>query len=177
MKEKNTLSRLRCSFDIPAEVVLSRQLINLKNATVSVNDLELLLNGSVENDTVNRNIITDINYEFTSWPVEDILALVPPSFRSYFRGIDADGLLSSQGSIKGLLNDSAMPLMDIHLQLEKGVMKYAGFPLPLHDIEGDVTLYTDLKTDSFSFVKIREFNAKTPLSSINYQRTGKTSLF
>ena len=39
--------------------------------------------------------------------------------------------------------------------------------LPLHDISGDVTLYTDFKTDSFSFLKIREFNAKTPLSSIS----------
>ena len=160
------LQQASVKLDIPVEVVLSRQLINLKNAKVSVNDLELLMNGSVENDTVNRNIITDIKYQFASWPVEDMLALVPPSFRSYFKGIEADGLLSSQGSIKGLLTDSVMPIMDINLQMEKGVMKYDEFPLPLHDISGDVTLYTDLKTDSFSFLKIREFNAKTPLSSI-----------
>ena len=48
-------------------------------------------------------------------------------------------------------------------------MKYAGFPLPLHDIEGDITLYTDLKTDSLSFMKIREFNAKTPLSAFKIE--------
>jgi hypothetical protein len=59
-----------------------------------------------------------------------MLELVPQPFHSYLEGIDADGLLTSQGSIKGLLNDSVMPLMDIHLLLEKGMMKYAGFPLP-----------------------------------------------
>ena len=87
-----------------------------------------MLNGTVENDTVNKNIITDLNYKFASWPVKNMLALVPPSFNSYFKGIDADGLLSSQGSIKGVMNDSVMPLMDIHLLLEKGILKYSGFP-------------------------------------------------
>ena len=113
------LQQASVKLDIPAEVVLSRQLIKLKNARVSVNDLELLMNGSIENDTVNQNIITDLKYQFTSWPVEDMLALVPPSFRSYFKGIEADGLLSSQGSIKGLMTDSVMPFMEINLQMEK----------------------------------------------------------
>ena len=74
------LQQASVHFDIPVDVIPSRQLIMFKNASLSVNDLELLLNGSVENDTVNRKIITDINYQFSSWPVEKILALVPPSF-------------------------------------------------------------------------------------------------
>ncbi len=92
---------------------------------------------------------------------------MPPSLHSYFEEIDGDGLLSSQGSIKGLLNNSGMPWMDIHLLVEKGMMKYAGFPLPLRDIEGDVTFYSDLKTDSLSFVRINRFNANTPQSTVN----------
>ena len=160
------LQQTSVKLDIPAEIVLSRQLINLQNAKVSVNDLELMMNGSIENDTVNRRIITDLNYQFGSWPVENMLALVPPSFRSNLQGIEANGLLSSQGSIKGLLTDSVMPVMEINLQMEKAELKYDKFPLPLHDISGDITLYSDLKTDSISFLNIKEFNAKTPLSSI-----------
>ena len=161
------LEQASVQLDIPAEAVLARQLINLKNARFSVNDLELLMNGSIENDTVNQCIITDLKYQFAAWPVEDMMALVPLSFRSYFKGIEAKGLLTSQGSIKGQLADSVMPIMEINLQMENGVLKYDEFPLPLHDISGDVTLYTDFKTDSFSFLKIREFNAKTPLSTIS----------
>jgi len=161
------LQQAAVQFDIQVDVIPSRQFIRLISATASINDLELLLNGTVENDTVNQNIITDINYKLTSWSVKNMMALVPPSFHSYFEGIESDGLLTSQGSIKGLLNDSVMPLLDIHLLLEKGIMKYSGFPLPLHDIEGDVTFYSDLKTDSLSFVRINRFNAKTPKSTIN----------
>jgi hypothetical protein len=163
------LQQASVNFVIPVEIIPSRQFIRLKNSTVSVNDLEVLLNGSVENDTVNKNIITDLNYKFTSWPFKNIIALVPPSFDSYLKGIDADGLLSSEGSIKGLMNDSIMPLMDLRLKVEKGALKYDGFPLPLHDIEGDVTVYTDLKTDAISYVTIRKLNAKTPKSTVKIE--------
>jgi len=162
-------SQTQVEFDIPVDIIPSRQFIKFKNATVSINDLELLLNGTVENDTINRNIITDIGYKLTSWPVRDMLALVPPPFQSSIKGIDSDGFLSSQGSIKGIVDSSAMPLMDIHLVLEKGMMKYAGFPLPLHDVEADLFFYSDLKTDSLSFVRINRFNASTPQSSVDIE--------
>jgi len=163
------LEQASIQFDIPVDVIPSRQFINLKNARASINDLEILLNGTIENDTINQNIFTDIGYSLTSWPVKNMMALVPPLFHSFLEGIDGDGLLTSQGNIKGMLNDSVMPLMDIHLLLEKGMMKYAGFPLPFHDIEGDITFYSDLKTDSLSFVRINRFNAKTPKSSFKIE--------
>jgi hypothetical protein len=164
------LEKASVTLEMPLDVILSRELISFNNAKGSINDLELSLSGSVENDTVNKNIITDLKYELASWPVADILALVPPAYRSYLNGIEADGLLSSNGIIKGNLNDSAMPLMEINLLFEKGALKYTGYP-QLHDIKAGLTLYTDLKTDSISYLKIREFDAKTPLSKINVTGT------
>jgi hypothetical protein len=163
------LKQALVQFDIPVDMIPSRQFITLKNAKASINNLEFLLNGSIENDTLHRNIITDLRYEFASWPVSGLLALVPPSSSSYLKGIEAEGLLSSQGSIKGIFNDSVMPMLNIHLLMEKGAVKYTGFPLPVHDIEGDITFRTDLKTDSVSFVKIRQFSARTPLSDVKIE--------
>jgi len=153
-------------FDLPVDIITSRQFIRFKNATATINDMELLLNGTVENDTVSKNINTDLTYKLTSWPVKNILALVPPSYKSYLNGTDVDGLLSSDGSIKGVYNDSHMPLMDLHLLFEKGTLKYSAFPVPLHDIDGDLTIYTDLNSDSLSFVRINRFSAKTPQSTV-----------
>jgi hypothetical protein len=59
-----------------------------------------------------------------------------------------------------------MPLMDMHILFEKGTLKYSAFPLPLHDVDGDLTIHTDLKSDSLSFVRINRFTAKTPRSSL-----------
>ncbi len=160
------LEQASLQLDIPVDAIPSRQFIHLKNAKVSLNGLDLLLNGTLENDTINREITTDIDYKLSTWPLSSMMALVPPSIRSNFEGLEADGLLSSEGSIKGIMNDSLMPLMNIHLLLEKGAMKYAGFPLPLHAIEGDITFHSDLKTDSLSFVRIHRFNARTPRSDV-----------
>lgn len=163
-KGEKYLRQVPVQFDFSADVIPSRQFIRLKNAKVMVNSLELFLDGTVMNDTASRNVITDLRYTFSSWPVSDILALVPPGFHSYLEGMDVHGKLTSQGSVKGLLNDSIMPLMDVHLNLEKGKMKYSRFPLPLHDLNADVTFYSDLRTDSLSFVHINRFNASTPRS-------------
>jgi hypothetical protein len=139
-------------------------LIGFSDASFSVNDLKLLLNGTVESDPVSHNINTNITYILDKWQISSLLALVPPSFTKYLKGTEADGVLSSEGSIKGILNDSLMPVMDLNLFLNNGVLEYEGFPMPLHDIEGEVNVYTDLKTDSVSFVNIKKFSAKTPKS-------------
>ena len=160
------LQQAAVQFDLPIDVNTSRQLIRLKNATASVNDMELLLDGTIENDTVSKNITTGLTYKLASWPVRNMLALVPPSYKSYFNGIDVDGLLSSDGSITGVYNDSHMPLLDLHILFEKGTLKYSAFPLALHDVDGDLTIYTDLSSDLLSFVRINRFSAKTPQSTI-----------
>lgn len=168
-KEKY-LDQASVHFDFPADIRPSEQSVRFKNAKASVNDMEIVLEGIIKNDTVSKTIFTDLRYSLASWPVKNVLVLIPPSFSSYSKGIEADGLLSSQGTIKGILNDSAMPVMNIRLLLEKGAVKYAGFPFPLHDIEGDITLKTDLKTDSISILKIDRFSAKTPHST--FKMTG-----
>ena len=160
------LQQVAVQFDLPIDVITSRQFIRLKNATASINDMELLLNGTIENDTVSKNITTDLTYKLASWPVKNILALVPPSYKSYFNGINVDGLLSSDGSITGVYNDSHIPLMDLHVLFEQGTLKYSAFPLALHDVDGDLTICTDLNSDSLSFVRINRFSAKTPQSTI-----------
>lgn len=159
------LQNTSIEFDIPLDIISSQEFINLRNAKASINKLEIILDGSIQNDSINQNIIANLDYKLNSWPLKTIEALVPPSYQSYFEKVDVDGFLSSQGSIKGVYNDSLMPLMDIHLQMEKGSLKTDDFPLALHDIEGDLNLYFDFQTDSISFVKINRFDAKTPQSS------------
>jgi hypothetical protein len=161
------LHQASMKLEMPVKINPSRQLIEFRNTSFSINDLKLLLNGTLENDTINKNLITGISYNLASWPVKNILALVPPSFGKYLEGIDADGLLTSSGSITGIMNDSVMPLMDIHLLLVNGALKYSGFPLPLHDVNADITISTDLKTDSLSIVNLKQFSARTPLSYLS----------
>jgi len=59
-----------------------------------------------------------------------------------------------------------MPLLDIHLVIDNGNLDYDDFPLPLHDIQGDINFYSDLKSDELSYLRINRFNASTPQSKV-----------
>ncbi|MBN2238125.1 MAG: hypothetical protein JW729_11235, partial [Bacteroidales bacterium] len=161
------LQEASIQFNIPLDYIPSTQFLTLDEATASVNDLQIMLNGSIESDSLFENISTNLAYQFSSWPFKNIQALLPPSYDSYFEKLDIEGLISSEGKIHGVYNNSSMPLMNIHLLLEKGMLKSTDFPLHLHDIFGDLTIYSDLNTDSISFVQINQFEAKTPQSTFS----------
>jgi len=171
------LQNASVALNMLAKVILSKQQVTFSEAEAAINKLKFTFSGSVENDTLHRQIITDLKYDFKSWPVPEILTMVPPSWHSYLEGVvSAEGFLSSDGKIKGNYTDSLMPLMDLHLVLQDGALKYDALPVPLSQINGDVVFYSDLKNDALSYLRIDQFSARTPKSSI--KTSGKvTHLF
>ena len=167
------LNNANISLNTLVDVVLSCQQANFEHLTASVNGLEITLSGLVENnDTVNQNIRLDVLYALQSWKISDLTALIPPSFQHYLDGISIDGKLSSTGKIAGFYGDSVMPLLNIQLALEDTEVVYPDMlPFPLHAIKGDLDIYTDLTNDAISYVNIRNFEARTPNSTI--QTAGK----
>lgn len=170
------LRKATVSLKTIAQISLSKQLIEFDKSEVSVNNMSLAFSGAVQNDTIHNRIITDINYQSKLLPLPEVLALIPSSYQSYLKGVVADGLVSSDGKIKGAYSDSEMPLMDMHFVLQSGTLKYEGFPVPLSNMDGDLVFYSDMKDDETSYFQINQFSAKTPRSSI--QTKGKiTHLF
>jgi hypothetical protein len=115
-------------------------------------------------------VVTDISYQSKELPLSDVLALVPPSYQSYFEGVVADGKVTSDGRFSGSYTDFVYPLMDMHILLRDGTMTYEGFPLPLNALNGEFVFYSDLTNDETSYFRIDQFNAKTPQS--DFQTSG-----
>lgn len=151
--------------DMFSEFNFSQWHVNLKELSGTLNSLPFQLNGTVANDTSTKNLIFDLSYQVESSPVDQLLNLVPVMFQSYFEGIDAGGLLTVNGTLIGIFNDSIWPMNNIHLLMEKGTLKYADIPIELHDIAGDITIKTDGMTDELTTMQIDRFDAKTPQSS------------
>lgn len=151
-----------------------QQFIRLRNTKASVNSLNVEMDGYIAMDESYENFDIDLKYDFTDWPAKKALELIPPSYQNYFEGYDVvDGLLTSQGSIKGLYSETTMPLMDIQLLMKKGILKTADLPFALSDMDADIHFYSDLSTDSISYLQINNFQAKTPKSS--FQLKGKVN--
>ncbi|MFW5724984.1 MAG: AsmA family protein, partial [Bacteroidota bacterium] len=150
---------------LPATVFSSLLKVDLHKAQAIINGMPVNINGSFMYNESDGDIFTDMQYSFYRLDVKNLLALVPPSFQSYFDGMVMDGMLSSAGKVTGIYNDSLMPLLDVRFQLEEGTFNYTEIPLPLYDMNGDLHLFTDLADDEKSFAQIHQFSARTSNSS------------
>lgn len=163
------LKNASIKMDMPAQVILSKQFIKFGNSEASINDISLAFNGTVENDTIHKRINTNIDYTSKKFPVTSAIALIPPSYQSYVEGLNAVGTASSDGKITGFYSDTQYPLMDIHIVLYEGNIKYSSLPIPLSDAKGDFTFYSDITSDAITYFRINNFSANTPKSSFSTQ--------
>lgn len=164
---KNTSIKLKS----PAKFVISRMLMEFGESQASVNDINLTFSGTVENDSKNNRINTNIIYKSEKFPIPSAMALIPPSYQSYVEGVDLKGVASSDGKITGFYCDTVMPLMDLHIVMYEGDMKYASFPIALSNMTGDFTFYSDITHDNITFFRINQFSANTPKSSFGTKGT------
>ncbi len=159
-----------------ARFIIPKMKIDFGKSEATVNNISLSFSGSIENDSAHNQILFDLNYQGKLLPIPELLAFVPSGYQSYLKGVEANGLISSDGKIRGAYSDSLLPLMDMHIVLQDGTLKYDGFPVPLSEMNGELVFYSDMSSDDISYLRIDKFNAKTPKSSI--QTNGKiTHLF
>lgn len=167
MDKEPYLNEARIKLEIPSTVVLSKSLVEFGESEFSINDIDLSFKGSVEDDTLNKRINTNIEYSTSKFPVASLIALIPPSFQSYTEGMTLEGIATSDGKISGSYSASAMPLMDIHMTLSEGNITYSALPWPLSNAKGDFVFYSDLNSDDITYFRINKFSANTPKSSFS----------
>ncbi len=157
------------------KMIVSKMHFTLAPSVASVNGMSLNYSGTAMYIDTPFEVKTDITYQSQEVPLSGILALVPPSYQSYFEGMSADGKVRSDGRFSGSYTDFLYPLMDMHILLQDGTMTYDGFPVPMSAMNGEFQFYSDLTNDETSFLRIDRFNAKTPQS--DFQTSGKITHF
>jgi len=163
---ENYLQNATVKFTALARINLAKQIVNFSNAEATVNKLDIAFSGTIENDTIQNRMVIELDYKTKTLPIPEVIALIPPSYQSYLKGVKADGMVSSNGKIKGFYSDSVMPLMDLHVVLQDGTLTYKGFPVPLSQMNGEGAFYSDMKNDELSYLQIDQFSANTPKSTI-----------
>lgn len=163
---ENFLQNASVKITALARINLAKQSVDFRNGEASVNKMDIAFNGSIENDTLQKRMIIELDYNTKLLPIPEVLALIPLSYQSYLKGIVADGLVSSNGTVKGFYSDTKMPLMDLHVVIQDGTLKSEEFPVPLSQMNGACTFYSDGLNDTLSYLQIDQFSAQTPQSTI-----------
>jgi hypothetical protein len=161
------LQSIPVQLNMLSDFALEKQQLLIDNLEGIINSADLQLSGSFAYDSQNDDTSFGLSYMLNASPLSKVLELVPPSFQSYYEGIEADGLVVSSGSIIGTYNQNEMPLVDMSIKLENGTMCYTGVPLKLQDVSGDIIFKSDFLTDASTSLQINNFDAKTPKSQIS----------
>lgn len=137
----------------------------LHDAQLSVNEFGVKLNGMAG---MPNDIVLDLNVQAADWDAVELLKLLPQSITSLLDGIDIDqATVSVSGDVRGIYNDSVMPLIDADVTLRDGKAAYMEvFPYRISDIQMRATAHVDMNEEEKSEVSISKLHA----------RTGKTTL-
>lgn len=140
--------------------------LSIEHGVLNINGLELAFGGDARLGLLPAGIETDLWYKFSDWPLDTLLALVPPSFEHYMKGISVDGKISSEGTAKGLYGENSMPVIDSRVVFDQGTVYYpAVFPYRLNGVSADVELHADLKDNASTWAKINTLAARAAHSS------------
>lgn len=166
MNDTILVNQAQLELALNSEANLGTLGILVKKGMMKVNNLTLELSGRVNVDTAQSIVETDISYSLKSWQIKEILALIPEAYSSAIKGTEADGLLSSTGTIKGTYSKTSMPIVDMSINLDGTSLKHPMLPFPLSNVETQMSVYADYPNDTTSFVTIHHFEANTPKSAI-----------
>jgi len=101
MDKEPYLNDAKIKLKIPSTVVLSKSLVEFGDSEFSINDIDLFFKGTIEDDSINKRINTNIEYRTNQFSVPTLIALIPPSFQSYVEGMTLEGMATSDGRISG----------------------------------------------------------------------------
>jgi AsmA family len=166
MEADTLLSDMKFDTHLPVDINLSENSYDLANMKLIVNDeQEVSLSGNIT--LMNGDsIFTDLNYTTNALDVEKVMALIPNAYSDYLEGLTAKGFAQISGSVKGLYYDTLMPLINTHIEYEKGEIKYEDYPM-VKDIKLSMSAILDMNTTRSSDVKINSSYAKIMRSSVS----------
>lgn len=151
--------------ELPLLADLENQHFSFRDARLSLDGMILHMDGFAQVLSENNSLQFDVNYK-TLHPLQlkAMMQFIPPSFEHFFEGIEADALISSNGNISGFPENSNLPVLDMHIEVDKGSFSYTHLPLPLRNIRGTMYLHTDLVSDKNTRLRINRMSASTAQS-------------
>ncbi len=159
---------IKAEAEIPVKASLQKGEYTLENASLKVGALSLTLNGTA--GIAGDDISTDLAFSGKEWKINDILALVPESYASYTKDIEADGTIGFDGTVRGTYSAEEMPRITLSASLTDGSARYDKLlPFPVEGIELHVSAATDLRDEGSATIEI--LSARTPKSKLQANGT------
>ncbi len=150
---------------IPLVADLDKMSFDINDAKLAIEKIGLGLSGNIVMEE-NDNIAMDILFGVDKLAISDLLAMVPASYTSMLEGMEVDGFVVMSGNVKGIFNDSLMPVVEANLLAEKMDFSYSELPISFYGINGDIDAYVDMNDEKASYANINKASLRTGSSYV-----------
>lgn len=156
------------SLNVQAVLPLKASLDSLKfvltDALIGINEHQISLTGDTE---IGDDIRMNMNFSTNNIALNKLFPLVPEKMmKEYLDGINLDGIIQLTGNVRGILNDTLMPLITADATYSDGSVIIDGLGHDLYDVAANAHLNIDLNEEKNSAIKINSVSAKTGKSSV-----------
>ena len=128
--------------DANFELDLDKQKYTFLENEAKINELPLTFNGFVQVNEDNNDI--DITFKTPSSDFKNFLAIIPKTYSKSLDGVDTTGDFIVDGKIKGIVDDTHIPTLDIKIRSSNASFKYAELPKRVNNI----TINADIKNET-----------------------------
>ena len=138
----NYLEDHTITLDANFELDLDKQKYTFLENEAKINELPLTFNGFVQVNEDNNDI--DITFKTPSSDFKNFLAIIPKTYSKNLDGVDTTGDFIVDGKIKGIVDDTHIPTLDIKIRSSNASFKYAELPKRVNNI----TINADIKNET-----------------------------
>ena len=165
MGETQYLDSLKqISATVPMEVTLDSLKIVLKEALLGINEHQISLTGDAE---IGDDIRMDMFFSTNDIRLNQLFTLIPDELlKEYLDGINLNGVVQLSGNVRGIMNDTLMPLITADANYSEGTVVVEGLGHDLYDVAANAHVNIDLNEEKNSTVKLNSLSAKTGKSSV-----------
>lgn len=163
------------SLNLPLQLSLKDKAAHLDQAQIGLNSYLIDLGGDAgmaENGDYNL----DLNLNTNTLLIEDVLTYLPERIQQRLSDINYSGKLTLNAvEVKGIYNDSLMPVISAKIQTDNATVNVPRLPYPFTAVNLDGLLDLDLNENTGS-VEVNSLNAKFNRSDLNLKGSIKDLL-
>lgn len=163
MLQKSQLPLLETQ--LPFRYNLLSKKVSIKESTVNIADIGLLVGGEVGTKppmTVDITLGSD-----GEWQLKRVLAMIPKAYASFLKKMEVDGKVHLKVAAKGEVSDSAMPVVDASVSVREGRYSDASvLPYNLFGVTGKVAAHLDMNKGGVSTAKVDNLRLRADESQV-----------
>ena len=134
-----------------------------------VNQLPLRFDGFVQVNENNNEI--DISFATPSSDFKNFLAVIPQEYSKNIENVETTGDFTLQGEIKGIVDETHIPTLDIRIASNNASFKYPDLPKAVQDIVIDAQIMNETGIMEDTYVDINNLNFRIDQDEFNGNAT------